>query len=208
MLSWRLVPCQSFRVATARTLLPPVIAARLTCDRAPSQSPRPAFSHYPLVTVSAQPEPQTRIPSGDRNYKIRIGPDTYERVFLAFAYTTRRKATYCRTRAMVSPWKKQPEDVVDCVLKRAEVSKVCMPRKPTTWPHTGDIDQYTHRSLETSRTGLLSPSSRQSMAGRSSHWTRSNPRSRRKSGGAVRSRPITLTPHRVYPTSHIPPRLS
>uniref|UniRef100_A0A8H7TTR2 Uncharacterized protein n=1 Tax=Bionectria ochroleuca TaxID=29856 RepID=A0A8H7TTR2_BIOOC len=25
---------------------------------------------------------------------------------------------------MVSPWKKQPEDVVDCVLKRAEVSKI------------------------------------------------------------------------------------
>lgn len=25
---------------------------------------------------------------------------------------------------MSSPWKKQPEDVVDCVLKRAEVSKV------------------------------------------------------------------------------------
>ncbi|KAM6536619.1 hypothetical protein FALCPG4_002608 [Fusarium falciforme] len=25
---------------------------------------------------------------------------------------------------MSSPWKKQPEDVVDCVLKRAEVSKI------------------------------------------------------------------------------------
>lgn len=33
-------------------------------------------------------------------------------------------ATNFASLIMSSPWKKQPEDVVDCVLKRAEVSKV------------------------------------------------------------------------------------
>lgn len=32
---------------------------------------------------------------------------------------------------MSSPWKKQPEDVVDSVLKRAEVSKVSLPTAVT-----------------------------------------------------------------------------
>lgn len=32
---------------------------------------------------------------------------------------------------MSSPWKKQPEDVADCVLKRAEVSKVSRGNPPS-----------------------------------------------------------------------------
>lgn len=48
-------------------------------------------------------------------------------------------------RAMVSPWKKQPEEVVDIVLKRAEVSKVCPNRYPL---YTLNTFPLTHRSID------------------------------------------------------------
>ncbi|EXX76620.1 hypothetical protein RirG_031420 [Rhizophagus irregularis DAOM 197198w] len=58
---------------------------------------------------------------------------------------------------MSSPWKKQPEDVVDSVLKRAEVSKnsslTC--QMPPLY-----------RLLVVCKTASPSPSSRPSMAGR------------------------------------------
>lgn len=43
---------------------------------------------------------------------------------------------------MSSPWKKQPEDVADCVLKRAEVSKVSRGRNPAIRPAATPQQQH------------------------------------------------------------------